>query len=93
VAIITTTGCVGNSPHNDKFTTEKNASIMITLNNSSIVDYGNGVYFFSERDAEFGNALSKFIADHPELELVSFSPNDAYPYGVITGYWVVFRLS
>jgi outer membrane lipoprotein-sorting protein len=57
----------------------------------SVTDYRNGVYYFDSNRAEFGNSLSQFIADHPELQFVSFAPDDTGTYGYTSGYFVVFK--
>ena len=56
-----------------------------------VVDYKNGVYYFDYTEAEFANALSKFIADHPELEFVGVTGNGTGGHGYDRGYFVVFR--
>ena len=35
--------------------------------------FGNGVYFFHHTDEEFSRVLSVFLAEHPELEIVTIS--------------------
>lgn len=60
-----------------------------------IKDYGNGVYYFDYTKNEFGEQLSLFIGQHPELRMVSFaSDNDgkvALPSGGTAGYFVKFE--
>jgi len=58
---------------------------------SRIVDYGNGVYYFPNAEADFSNTLSYFIEKHPELELVSMAGDDTATSGFTCGYFVVFR--
>jgi len=63
---------------------------------TSVIDYGNGLYYFSSTGADFGNELSKFIGDHPELELVAMcgdgtGGNSHNPRGYDKGYWVYFH--
>jgi len=56
-------------------------------NSENIVAYGNGVYHFTNLDT-FGNDLSQFIREHPDLKLVGFS----YHYqGMPSAYWVAFE--
>lgn len=61
----------------------------------NIKDYGNGVYYFNYTDSDFGEQLSLFIGQHPELRMVSFaSDNDgsiAFPDGGTKGYFVKFE--
>ncbi|MDO8524220.1 MAG: hypothetical protein Q7R99_01165 [bacterium] len=58
----------------------------------SPVNYGNGVYYFAATQAAFGNSLSKFIANHSNLTLISIADDSTdQPYGVNCGYFVVFR--
>lgn len=58
---------------------------------ANIVHYGEGVYYFDSVDANFGNALADFVANHQDLELISVAPNDNKGSGYTTGYFVVFR--
>ncbi|MEK7653951.1 MAG: hypothetical protein AAB345_01555 [Patescibacteria group bacterium] len=60
---------------------------------SKIVDYGNGVFYFPYTEAEFGNALSAFLKEHPEWELVTFdgNPDKNKKAGWLFGYFVGFR--
>lgn len=64
-----------------------------TQNNqqSAIVDYGNGVYYFDSVEADFANALSTFISQHPELQLQAMCGNGRSPNGRDLGYFVVFH--
>ncbi|MCP6720078.1 MAG: hypothetical protein KJI72_01995 [Patescibacteria group bacterium] len=57
----------------------------------SVMDYGNGVYYFPQDGSRFGNALSEFIADHPDLELVAFADNGKGAFGLSIGHFIVFR--
>lgn len=52
-----------------------------------IINYGNGVYYFEQTEDDFGKALSKFIAEHPELRLVVIS-GEIYDQ---EGYFVIFE--
>jgi hypothetical protein len=54
------------------------------------LDYGNGVYYFPIVSAEFGNSLSAFIKQHPEMEMLSIAPTDE-GYQSIHGYFVIFK--
>lgn len=58
----------------------------------SVVDYGNGVFYFDKTKSFFGNTLSSFIKTHPELELVSIAGDGTRgAYGAEAGYFVVFK--
>lgn len=63
----------------------------VSVSDSKVVDYKNGVYYFDYTEANFANALSKFISEHPELELISFTGDGNASYGRDDGYFVVFR--
>jgi hypothetical protein len=55
---------------------------------TAIKDYGNGVYYFpGKSDDEFGNSLSKYIGEHPELSVVCISSTG----GIGVGYFVIFK--
>ncbi len=58
---------------------------------AGVLCYGNGVYYFPYTEAEYGNALSRFIKDHPELELVDATGDGHHASGIDRGYFVVFR--
>lgn len=69
------------------------ASDSTKVNHTKIVapiDYGNGVYYFSTGGAQFGNSLSDFIENHPELEIVAITGDGNGGYGSDMGYFVVF---
>ncbi len=55
----------------------------------TVVDYRNGVYYFDCVEDVFGNALSRFIHEHPELRVVTMSGNGTDIHGYDTGYFVV----
>lgn len=55
------------------------------------IDYGNGVYYFPDTGAKFGNALSQFIKQHDDLELVAIAGDGNGSHGTDTGYFVVFQ--
>ncbi|OGL61692.1 hypothetical protein A3C09_01095 [Candidatus Uhrbacteria bacterium RIFCSPHIGHO2_02_FULL_47_44] len=57
----------------------------------AILDYQNGVQYFSCTEAHFANALSQFLAQHSDLELAAMAPDDTAGRGRSTGYFVVFR--
>jgi len=73
-----------------------------SLPNVDYYDYGNGVYYFSrgiDDDTEapylfagkFAEALSKFIAEHPNLELVSMTGDGSRQFnGQDIGYFGLF---
>lgn len=56
-----------------------------------VVNYGNGVYYFLTNVSDFGNSLSKFIAEHPELEVSAMAGNGTGFYGADIGYFVTFK--
>ncbi|OGL97115.1 hypothetical protein A2318_00720 [Candidatus Uhrbacteria bacterium RIFOXYB2_FULL_45_11] len=59
----------------------------------SVLDYQNGVYYFDCTEANFGNALSQFIASHPNLSLVTLTGNGTGGhYGTVDGYFAVFQI-
>jgi hypothetical protein len=58
---------------------------------TEIRDFGHGVYHFPYIYDEFGDSLSVFIANHPELEYLSSTPGKRVDGTVLHGYFVVFR--
>ncbi|NTW13892.1 MAG: hypothetical protein HGA31_02580 [Candidatus Moranbacteria bacterium] len=58
---------------------------------AAIIDYGNGVYYFPHTEADFGNALSKFRKDHPELRQTTAVGNGTGGAGSDIGYFVTFE--
>lgn len=60
------------------------------IETSDIVSYGNGVYYFPFTEEEFGKALSLFIQENPNLQLLSFSGDGTDGYGKDIGYFAVF---
>lgn len=59
---------------------------------ASVIDYGNGVFYFDKTKSAFGNTLSCFIKAHPDLELVSIAGDGTSgAYGAENGYFVVFK--
>ncbi len=68
-----------------------NPSNVTAVSPTKVVDYKNGVYYFDYIEEDFANALSKFIADHPDLEFVDAIGNGSGEYGCNMGYFVVFR--
>jgi hypothetical protein len=73
---------------------DKPASDVKNVGMTSIrpLDYGNGVYYFPSSQANFGNALSAFIAANQDIELTSMASDDSSGYGHTTGYFVVFKV-
>lgn len=65
----------------------KNVKRVVT----SEINYGNGVYYFPYTESDFGNALSSFIQEHPEYEVVSMASNGTTAYGVNQGYFVIVK--
>ncbi|KKU50119.1 MAG: hypothetical protein UY47_C0004G0022 [Parcubacteria group bacterium GW2011_GWB1_49_7] len=55
------------------------------------LNYGNGVYYFPLTGANFGNALSKFLATHQCPANFSVAGSGTGGYGRDEGYWVVCR--
>jgi len=58
---------------------------------NDVTFYGNNVYYFDCIQASFGNSLSTFISQHPELEIVSIASDNTGGYGITMGYFVVFK--
>lgn len=56
-----------------------------------VVDYGNNVYYFPYTSEYFGNSLSQFLTQHPELEVSGMSGNGTGGNGYDLGYFVCFR--
>jgi len=56
---------------------------------SNVVSYGNGVYYFPQTKASFGNALSLFVQGNESLEVVAISGDGSHIDGVDHGYFVV----
>ena len=56
-----------------------------------VVDFGNGVYYFNSKQADFANALSAFLSAHQELEVTSMAGDGTCGYGADCGYFVTFR--
>ncbi|TSC83276.1 MAG: Uncharacterized protein G01um101419_106 [Parcubacteria group bacterium Gr01-1014_19] len=63
----------------------------VPLSEIRVVDYRNGVYYFDSTEANFANALSKFISEHPELEFISAVADGTGDEGKDIGYFVVFK--
>jgi hypothetical protein len=55
------------------------------------VVFGNGVYYFPQTDQAFGEVLSGFIGNNPDLQLITIAPNDNNLYGHTSGYFAVFK--
>jgi hypothetical protein len=55
------------------------------------VDFGNGVYYFECKQAQYGASLSFFIGLHTELELIAMAADDYQGYGQTKGYFVYFK--
>ena len=55
-----------------------------------IKNYGNGIYYFPYDNINtFGQSLSKFISDHPELLLITVTDTGGNGNGL--GYIVFFK--
>lgn len=62
-----------------------------STNSGGVIDYGNGVYYFSFSEAAYGKALSEFMGEHPDLKLVSQAGDGTGFHGNDRGYFVVFE--
>ena len=67
-----------------------NADNVEPTKDPKVVDCGNGVYYFNSTETAFGNALSGFLAAHPELEVTAMAP-DVHDRGYTWGYFVTLR--
>jgi hypothetical protein len=76
----------------DSAANPKNVRDLDTSSIAGIVNYGNHVYYFTSKGANFGNALSKFIGENPNMELVAITDEGTGMYGAATGHFVVFRV-
>ncbi|MFC1622568.1 hypothetical protein ACFL1Y_01050 [Patescibacteria group bacterium] len=88
VAILCSTYC---EQPTGKSRAGKSKNVGKLVNTSMIVDYGNGVYYFNLISADFANAISQFIGEHPELELIALTGDVTGGSGYAVGYFVVFR--
>ena len=79
---------VGLSP---KENTIQEHAVKSAVTTEGITSYGNGVFYFSFVNDSFGNSLSAFIKEHPELELTTIAPNDSLSRGYPAGHFVVFK--
>lgn len=80
-------GC-GSNASDPKNVTSSNP-IVVT---NRVVDYGNGVYYFTWRMKDFGNELSHFLKAHPDLEVTAMAGDDGNTaYGITVGYFVTFK--
>lgn len=68
-----------------------NPSAVRAATDIKVVEYGNGVYYFDALGPSFGNQLSEFLRDHPDLELVSMVSDGTGVYGANRGCFVVLR--
>jgi len=72
-------------------------NVRTIIGDSNIVDYGQGVFYFPYVKAEFGNNLSAFLKNHPNLEVASIAPDSIHVNGfdgdwsATVGYFVTFR--
>lgn len=55
---------------------------------STVLYYGNGVYYFYSTNKEFGVALSSFLSDSSK-QVLSVTGDGTDSYGEDRGYWVV----
>jgi len=66
------------------------ANIVATQPTSAyVVDHGNGVYYLPMKDEDFAKGLSRFVGEHPDLEVVAIAGNGER-YGD-SGYFVITR--
>lgn len=82
VLVITMVGCD---------TASDSANVNVETAPTEVVNYGNNVYYLPHKQAGFGNALSRFINEHPDLELIALTGNGTGAYGEDSGYFAVFR--
>lgn len=89
VMMIAIVGCVNNT---SKSAVQNEQTVKTA---DGIKNYGNGVYYFDYTKSNFGEQLSLFIGQHPELRMVSFAPYNAgsiaLPSGGTDGYFVKFE--
>jgi hypothetical protein len=52
------------------------------------MEFGNGVLYFQSIHTGFGDSLSRYLKDHPDMRVVSIA-SDTFSNGYITGYFVV----
>jgi hypothetical protein len=52
------------------------------------LEFGNGVLYFQSVHTGFGDSLSSYIKDHPDMRVVSIA-SDTFSNGYIVGYFVV----
>jgi len=50
------------------------------MNSGEIKDYGNGILWFDCYGDKFGNTLSKYRSEHPELRVVSIAQERMYEF-------------
>jgi hypothetical protein len=56
-------------------------------------DFGNGIYFFELTGSSFGENLSRFIGQHPEMSLASVcNINDNETINGKPGHFVFFNI-
>lgn len=60
--------------------------------NKGIVFYGEGVYYFPNKNQKFGEMLAEFKCQHIQLQLESMAPSVVAWDNQIGGYYVTFRL-
>jgi hypothetical protein len=58
----------------------------------SPLDYKNGVLYFPCVEDAFGNGLSNYLQDHPDLEVTSMSGDGTGSSGYDHGYFVIMKL-
>lgn len=83
IGIVAIGGCSPSNNANDP----KNVGISA----SAPVNYGNGVYYFPVTKANFANALSGFLRDHPEMKVSAIAGDGDHGYGIDQGYFVIFE--
>jgi len=79
IATIVTAGCV---------TTSDPTNIGTTATHPPI-DYGNGVLYFPDTEAEFANSLSAYLERNPDMIVVAIAGDDNKGYGADEGYFVI----
>lgn len=55
----------------------------------AITDFGSGVYYMNCTRANFGNGLSTFLEENPELSVIAVTGDGTGYNGINDGYFVV----
>lgn len=88
------TGCEGDRPENPKNVAKSVVGEQASRTVMLVDNHGNNVYYFASTGTRFGNSLSLFLKEHPDLKVSAMTANaiDA-GRGVLSdrGYFVVFE--